>query len=583
MADKAPGDFITQFSEFHPLVSQLLYTRGIEKQEEAKLFFNPDYAKLPDPFLFRDMRLAIDRIWQAIENQEKILIHGDYDADGVTSAAIVYKVLKLLKADVDVFLPHRELDGYGLRLDNVKKFHAGGVKLLITVDCGITNVEEARFLMENKVDVIITDHHEPLEIVPKAFAILDAKMETSGYPFRNLSGAGVAFKVVQGLLANESLVAPYFQESKDFLNASSFMKWMLDIVAVGTVADVVPLIDENRILVKWGLVVLQKTRNIGLQKLLELVGSKKIDAFTIGYQIAPRLNAAGRMNHAVAAFNLLVTESAEEAERLAKELQENNNARQKATEIAVAEAKEQLLNNPENQKFLLAYHPAWEAGVVGLIAGKLCDEFYRPVMIMTESAGRIIGSGRSVEGFNITQSLVSVKDLLARFGGHAQACGFTLADLSLLEQFKLEIVKQTAKILEEIDFAPCLAIDSEIIIDDISFDLLDNLAWFEPHGEGNEKPRFQLSNLMIVALDALGGNSQHLRLNIKQTSPKIYKMMWFGKANEWLSQLAVGDTIDAVVELGVNEWNGRREIEFRVVDLRLSHEFTNLYEFTNRQ
>jgi len=568
VSEKAPIDFVSDFSQFHPIVAQLLYTRGIQKQAEAELFFSPDYAKLHDPFLFQDMRVAVERIWLAIENKEKILIHGDYDADGVTSAAILYKTLKFFKAEAEVFVPHRELDGYGLRLDNVKKFKERGVQLLITVDCGITNVEEIKFLMKNKVDVIITDHHEPLEVVPEATAILDAKMEKSGYPFRNLSGAGVAFKLVQGLFAEEAKTKKYFQEVKDFFNADSFKKWLLDIVAIGTVADVVPLIDENRILVKWGLIVLQKTRNIGLQKLLEVVGNKKVDAFTIGYQLAPRLNAAGRMNHAKAAFDLLVAEDAAEAERLAWELQQNNGDRQKATEVAVNQAKQQLLENPENQKFLLAYHPEWEAGVVGLIAGKLCEEFYRPVIIMTESAGRIIGSGRSVEGFNITQSLVKVKEWLARFGGHSQACGFTLADPNCLNNFKKAIISQTKADLEQIDFSPFLDIDSEISVDEISFELLEELSRFEPHGEGNDKPRFQISNLLIVALDALGNNAQHLRLRVKQSSPKIYKMMWFGKANDWLNQLNVGDTIDAVVELGINEWNGRREIEFRLVDLR---------------
>jgi single-stranded-DNA-specific exonuclease len=569
VAEKAPSVFMAEFSQFQPIVSQLLYTRGIQKQEEAKLFLSPDYAKMHNPFLFRDMAKAVERIWRAIEKREKILIHGDYDADGVTSAAIIYKALKFFQADVDVFIPHRELDGYGLRIENVKRFKEQAVDLLITVDCGITNVEEIRFLMGNNVDVIITDHHEPLEFVPEAFAILDAKMESSGYPFRDLSGAGVAFKLVQGLFSDETKTRVYFQQATEFLNAESFLKWILDIVAVGTVADVVPLVNENRILAKWGLVVLEKTRNVGLKKLLEVVGNKKVDSFTIGYQIAPRLNAAGRMNHAVTAFKLLVTENAEEAEKLAWELQQNNGDRQKATEIAVTQAKQQLLENPENQKFLLAYHPEWEAGVVGLIAGKLCEEFYRPVIIMTESGGRIVGSGRSVDGFNITQSLVSVKSLLARYGGHSQACGFTLSGMNVLEDFRLAIVRETEKELETVDFSPFLEIDSELVADDISFELLECLKSFEPHGEGNDKPLFQLSNLSIVAMDALGGNAQHLRLRVKQLSPKIYKMMWFGKANEWLSQLNVGDIIDAVVEMGINEWNGRREIEFRLVDLRV--------------
>jgi len=568
VADKAPADFISQLGKFHPLISQLLYTRGIQKQAEADLFFSPDYSKLHDPFLFKDMSKAVERIIIAIKNNEKILIHGDYDADGVTSSAVLYRTLKFFKADVEVFLPHREKDGYGLRLENVKKFIESGVKLLITVDCGVTNVEEIKYLMDNGVDVILTDHHEPLEVLPEPFAMLDAKVEACGYPFRSLSGAGVAFKLVQGLFDEKDFCAPYFQSNQEYFSAESFEKWLMDIVAVGTVADVVPLIDENRILVKWGLIVLGKTRNLGLKKLLEVVGSRKIDSFTIGYQLAPRLNAAGRMNHAGAAFRLLVAEDEAEAEALAEELQQNNMERQKATEIAVGQAKTLLLSEPET-KFLLAYNPDWEPGVVGLIAGKLCDEYYRPVIAMTQSLGRVIGSGRSVEGFNITQCLVGVKDYLARYGGHAQACGFTLVDLNLVEQFKNEILNRSLADLEKLEFSPTLMIDSELDLSEINFEIINYITSFEPYGEGNDKPCFQINDLMVVALDSLGANSQHLRLNVKGSSPKIYKMMWFGQAKEWIDKLNVGATIDAVVELGINEWNGRREIEFKVVDLRI--------------
>jgi len=217
----------------------------------------------------------------------------------------------------------------------------------------------------------------------------------------------------------------------------------------------------------------------------------------------------------------------------------------------------------------LAYNPDWEPGVVGLIAGKLCDEYYRPVIAMTQSLGRVIGSGRSVEGFNITQCLVGVKDYLARYGGHAQACGFTLVDLNLVEQFKNEILNRSLADLEKLEFSPTLMIDSELDLSEINFEIINYITSFEPYGEGNDKPCFQINDLMVVALDSLGANSQHLRLNVKGSSPKIYKMMWFGQAKEWIDKLNVGATIDAVVELGINEWNGRREIEFKVVDLRI--------------
>ncbi|MBU1132556.1 single-stranded-DNA-specific exonuclease RecJ [Patescibacteria group bacterium] len=563
--ESAPSEFIELFNGLHPLVAQLLYNRGIQNQTEAEFFFNPDYESLHDPFLFRDMKKAVDRIWLAIENKEKIIIHGDYDADGVTSAAILFKTLKFLQADVSAFIPHRELDGYGLKMENVERFALEGCKLLITVDCGITNVDEIKFLNEASVDVIVTDHHEPLEILPSAFAIIDAKTQDSGYPFRDLSGAGVAFKVVQGLLHDQEKTAPYFTST----TPDNFKKWLLDIVAIGTVADVMPLIDENRILVKWGLVVLGKTRNSGLQKLLEMIGNKKIDSFTIGFQIAPRLNAAGRMKHAKAAFDLLTAEDPIRAGELAEELQKNNETRQKMTESAVEQARQQISLIAEEQNFLFAFDPVWEAGLVGLIAGRLCDEFCRPIIVMTESQGRIIGSGRSVEGFNITQSLTTVKQFLARFGGHSQACGFTLVDMNLLEEFKMEMLKQSEAELEKLEFALNLEIDAEIELNNIDLELIKMMSLLEPYGEGNEKPLFLISNLQIVSFDALGIQSQHLRLNVRQNGPRVYKMMWFGRAQKVLNLLHAGDTIEAIVELGINEWNGRCEPEARIVDLKL--------------
>ncbi len=564
--DTPPDEFKTKLAGYHPIIAKLLYNRGLISQSAIDYFFNPEYEKLYDPFLFTDMEKTVQRIWSAIEKKERILIHGDYDADGVTSAAILSRTLKLLGAEVEVFIPHREDDGYGLNMENLNNFRVQGTKLLITVDCGITNVQEIATLNTMGIDVIVTDHHEPLLELPDAYAILDPKVDNSGYPFKELVGAGVAYKLICGLLTDVSRVPR--STFHVYGGVEGFQKWLLDIVAIGTVADVAPIIGENRVLVKWGLKVLEQTRWVGLQKLLESIGSKGINSFTIGFQIAPRLNAAGRMNHASVAYELLVSENALEAERIALELQENNQARQKVIIKALEEAKLQI-ESIETKKIIFVYDETWLPGIVGLIAGRLSDEFYRPAIAMTLSNGKVTGSGRSIAEFNIIQGLHSVNNFFARYGGHAGACGFTLTEIEVREQFENDFTKHVEKELGEIDLRPVLDVDAEIQINQIDFDFLGQLEKFAPFGEGNSKPLFVIRDLKIAAMDAIGQDQTHLRLSVKQESPQLYKMLWFGKAKEWLEKLRVGDTIEAVCELGINEWNGNREFEFKVVDLKV--------------
>jgi single-stranded-DNA-specific exonuclease len=568
--DKAPQDFFDQFSDMHPLLIQLLYNRGLQNQSNLDIFFKPDYEKLHDPFLFADMKKAVERVWQAISKNEKIIVHGDYDADGVTSAATIFRTLRCLGANVEVFIPHRELDGYGINPNTAQKFVEQGCDLLITVDCGITNGDEVEKLNQAGVDTVITDHHEPPEVLPKAVAILDPKVEGCGYPFAGLSGAAVAYKLVQGLLTDETRVQRHAGNCfLEYGGTAGYLKWILDVVAIGVVADVMPLVDENRILVKWGLIVLQKTRNVGLQKLLEFINTKnKIDTYTIGFQLAPRLNAAGRMNHAIVAFNLLVEDDPAKAGELANELHQNNLARQKITEKAVSEAREQFLTEQKNAFMLFAFSENWEPGIIGLIAGRLSDEFYRPVLAMTTTGEVIVGSGRSVEGFNITQGLNVAKDLLARFGGHSQACGFTIAKKESLSEFQQQMGEHAKMELANRELIPGIDIDAEINYSELSWELLGEIERFEPFGEGNRKPIFVVKNIQIVALDRLGSDGQHLRFLVRQDTPALFKMLLFGKAEKWIDKISVGDTIEAVCEVGKNEWNGKQEIEFKIVDLR---------------
>jgi single-stranded-DNA-specific exonuclease len=550
-----------------PLLLKLLYNRGLKDQLAIVDFLNPSYDKLHDPFLFRQMETAVARILQAVNNKEKIVIHGDYDVDGVTSSSTLYKTLKIIGADVVVFIPHREDDGYGINAKNIEKFIADGCKLLITVDCGITNVAEVALANAGGLEVIVTDHHEPLPELPAALAIINPKVEGEIYPFKFLCGAGVAYKVALAILRRLEIESPEFEH---WGGVAGYEKWLLDLVAIGTVADIMPLIGENRLLVKYGLKVLSRTRRPGLQKLIELIGLdlNRIDSTSIGFQIAPRLNAAGRLNHANLSFNLLITDSAEKAVTLAAELNETNQGRQKITEKAVASAREQIVLQTEKKMFFV-YNEAWHPGIIGLIAGRLADEFYRPVMVMTKVGEHIVGSGRSIEKFNITAALFASDDLLARYGGHTQACGFTVARVEFLEEFKNRIVALAEENLTDHDLRPVLHIEAEISLTEMTLDLVRLLAQFEPFGEGNPKPKFLIKNLQITLLDFLGERKQHLKFIAKQGNSFVtQKFLGFNYGATWSKILHVGDRVDAVVELSLNVWNSHESVEAKILDLR---------------
>lgn len=571
LAPKAPEQLFKELSDYHPLIVQLLYNRQLQKQNEIDFFLNPDYEKMHDPFLFKDMKKAVERVWQAIERKEKIVIHGDYDADGVTSAAVLYRALKILKANVDVFIPHRENDGYGLNHINAKKFVEEKVELLITVDCGITNFQEIEILTNGGVDVIVTDHHEPPEQLPQAIALIDPKIEGENYPFTGLAGAGLAYKLVEAVFCDER-IKKYEADLLPYGGSLGYKKWLLDIVAIGTVADMAPLLDENRILVKWGLIVLARTKWIGLQMLLNSLNPKVIDTYTIGFQIGPRLNAAGRMNHASPAFQLLVTESPAEAENIIMELNQTNFQRQKSTEIMVEQAKSQIAKHINKQKVLFAYQNDWPPGIVGLVAGRICDELYMPVLVMTDSNDKIVGSGRSIEQFNITAALRKIEKYFSRFGGHSQACGFTLKDRAILDNFQNDMRNLVEETLKDVEFEPYLDVDAELIFTEINEIIYHELSKFEPFGENNTKPRFLLKDLYLTAKDFLGSDNKHLRLMVKQgDSPIIRKMIGFGLVESFGHMLNIGDKFEAVVEVGINEWNGNREFEYKIHDIKINN------------
>jgi single-stranded-DNA-specific exonuclease len=524
----------------------------------------PDYGENQhDPFLFKDMAHAVKRILKAVEQKEKIVVYGDYDADGVTSSVIIMETLKALGSAAEIYIPFRETEGYGLNLEAAKKIIKEQIKLVITVDCGISNKKEVELLNRGGVDVVITDHHHEPTDLPPALAIINAQLEAETYPFKTLAGCGAAFKLVQALLKKH-------QDYKVNQLPPGWEKWLLDLVAIGTIADLQPLLDENRVLVKYGLIVLQKTKRLGLLKLIETMGNNVtvLDERTVGWQIAPRLNAAGRLNHASSAYELLITEVPDEAEKLAAEINQTNKDRQQITDKVNMEARN-ILGEVNDQKILIVAGKEWPTGVVGLVAGRLTDEYNRPSLVISRYKGEIIGSGRSIPEFNIIEAVEKCGEFMARFGGHAQACGFTLKDEESLAQFIKKITKLAKSELNGQELLPQLTIDAEIKLEEVNWNLFEDLEKFMPFGEGNQKPRFLASGLNINEIQTVGSDAKHLRLMVNHQTSAVRKTIGFCFGS-WCDKLKRGDKIDLIFEVDVNEWNGNRELQLKIVDLRIA-------------
>lgn len=559
-----------QFPEINQVVLQLLFARDINTSEKIKEFLTPDYNKdLHDPFLFLDMDKVVNRVFEAIGEKEKITIHGDYDADGVCSSALLYETIKELGGDVNVYLPHREKEGYGIN-DKTIKFLAGeGTDLIITTDCGITNVQEIELAKKIGLDVIVTDHHRPQDELPDCL-IIHPGLEREVYPFKVLAGGGVAFKLAQGLIYKK--VNDYGGQKIEWIN---FEKWLLDLVAISTVADMVPLTGENRTLVHYGLVVLNKVKRMGLWYLLKEAGLLKentknlnLDTHHIGFKIGPRINAAGRMDHSNVAYELLVCKEREQSLILAKKLNRTNQERQELTQKIFDEAIEKVKQIGDKEiKILFAYDKDWPLGLVGLVAGKLVDKYNRPAVVLAELNGQIAGSVRSIPAFNFFEALTVTKDYFAKFGGHPMACGFTLNnndDYPKLQEKLNDIIAE--KITLE-DIKPVLHIDMEVNIDEISWDLVENLQKMEPFGQKNPKPRFLSRNVILCTCNTIGNDNNHLRFTVSN-GKKGYRKAIAWRLGNFCKELEIGQPIDIVYEIELNTWQGNTEIQLNVKDIR---------------
>lgn len=557
----APAEFTKQFPELQPVVVQILHNRNIRTQADIDAFLQPDYSRdQHDPFLFTDMKKVVERIIQARDQAEKVVVYGDYDADGVCASVVLYSALQHIGiTNLKIYLPHRDTEGYGLNRAAVEQFANDNVDLIITVDCGISNATEVQLGSDLGMDMIVTDHHvEPPELPSSAYAIINPQVAACHYPFQMLAGVGVAFKVAQALGRTVGL-------------GEGFEKWLLDLVAISTVTDCMPLLNENRTLVKYGLIVLNKTKRVGLQHLIQSTHkpSDVITTSSIAYRIGPWINAAGRVDHANVAVDLLLSPDRATAEVAVKKLEETNRSRQAQTQQMFVQAQAQAADQTDNP-VIYVYSADWPLGLVGLVAGKLVSALGKPVFVLTRNAEEISGSGRSVEGVNLIALLQSMPTMFERYGGHAMACGFTLTAKTTPEQFYQRFSEAAGPIVKTIEPGPTLIIDGELQLADITWDLVEQLEQLEPFGEKNPRPQFLISNVKVKDFQTVGATNTHLRLLLTDqtgTNQKPAIAFGFGSMAEHISLDA---RITIVCELGINQWNGNREIQLQVIDLQLA-------------
>ena len=544
---------IKNHNNISKLLAKVLINRGIKEDNEINKFLYPKIDDLNDPFLLNDMNIAVDRILRAKENKEKVTVYGDYDVDGITSIAVLVKFFRELGINIEYYLPSRLEEGYGLNNDALKKIKDNGTDLLITVDCGISAYEEVEYAKSIGLEVIITDHHECPEKLPDTFAIIDPKRPDSTYPFNSLAGVGVTFKLIHAISIRLDL------------DRKKYLKY-LDIVCLGTVADIVPLVHENRVIVKYGLMLVKETRNIGLRALIKLSGYSKIDSSLISFGLAPRINACGRMGKADLALNLLLTNDVFEAESIATELNTINRERQEVEKRIMEDA----IKIIEDEKLyeddvIVVGKEGWHHGVIGIVASKITEMYYKPSILVCFEEGVGKGSGRSVDGFDLHKALNFCIDDLTRFGGHEMAIGLTISQENL-EKFRSDINEYAKNVIDK-DKVPTIKVDSEINADMISLEKLKDLEILEPYGEANPMPLFVYKNIKVDGVRLLS-NDKHLKLMLKDGS-SLFDAIAFNMGDKKYS-IKVGDKIDVLHYLDVNKFNDIEKIQLNVKDIKRS-------------
>ena len=535
------------------ILAKILVNRGITGEEEIEIFLNPKRNNFHNPFLLNDMEKAVDRIIKAIETKEKTIIYGDYDVDGITSITVLKKFLNERGLQVDYYIPNRLDEGYGLNDEAIKKIAEQGYTLMITVDCGISGIEEVKKATSYGIETIITDHHEQLETLPEAYAIVNPKRKDNTYPFRGLAGVGVVFKVIQAI------------SQKLNLDEKEYLKY-LDIVCIGTISDIVPLVDENRVIAKLGLMLVKCTKNIGLRELIKETGYKNVDSFMVSFGIAPRINACGRMGKQEEALELFLTDDYEKACTITKNLNQYNLQRQEIEKNIFDQAIEELQKeNIDNLNSIVLAGENWHHGVIGIVASRITEKYFKPTILIGIENEIGKGSGRSVPGFDLHDALAQSAEYLEKYGGHEMAVGLSL-NKDKIKDFKIHF-EQIAKDKNVKSIVPVIKIDCEIGKKELNKQTVEQIKLLEPFGEKNKPPLISYKNLKIVSIRTLS-EGKHLKLMLKDGNDTVNAIGF--NLGELINDYLIGDKVDVVGTLEINNYNCEEQIQINIKDMMKS-------------
>jgi single-stranded-DNA-specific exonuclease len=548
-ADEKQVEKIAKEFNINKLVARIIANKDFKNKEQIEVFLNPKRNDFYDPFLMPDMEKAVTRIIKAIDNNEKTIIYGDYDVDGITSSTVLKRYLEERGLCADVYIPNRLDEGYGLNENAINEISEKKYELIITVDCGITGNKEVELAKKSNVDVIITDHHETSEEIPKAVAVVDAKRKDNKYPFKGLAGVGVTFKLIQAI------------SKKMQLQEETYLKY-LDLVCVGTISDIVPLEDENRVISKLGLQLVKQTRNIGLRTLLNIIGYKDIDSNAISFGVAPRINACGRMGHEKDALDLFLTNDIEEAKKITELLVEYNQERQEIEKKIFCEAIDLIDNNETN--CIIVGKEQWHHGVIGIVSSKITEIYDKPSILLCYEDGIAKGSGRSIKGFDLHEAIENCSTYVEQFGGHSMAIGITLKEENV-EKFKKEF-EEYIELKDIKSIVPIIPIDAKVDLKDLTIDDIKEFKVLEPYGEGNKRPLFQISNIKIISIRTLS-DGKHLKMLLKDDNNKFIDTIGFNMGY-LADNFSIGTKIDVVGNLEVNEYNENKKIQLNIKDIR---------------
>lgn len=574
--DSINPDSFNKNIELDPLIVELIQKRGLTDKKKIEKFLYGDINDLYNPFCLKDMKKAVKRILQAIKNKEKIIIFGDYDVDGITATSLFYNFFnKVFNYKADYYLPDRKKEGYGLNKNAINSFIERDYDLLITVDCGITAYKEVEVANQQGLDVIITDHHQTGNILPEALAVIDPCRRDDTYPYQELAGVGVAFKVCQALEIGQRCLdgnLPLDGEC-DTKQLSKDLERLMDIVALGSIADIVPVMDENRLIVARGLELIKKSKNTGLRVLLEKLGlvGREITTGHVGYIIAPHLNAAGRIDDAKQGLKLLITESKAEAGKIANKLVETNRKRQSIEKKILEEAKKMVEDEIDlnQEKGIVLASKEWHHGVIGIVASRLVEKYYRPTILIAIEDGTGKGSCRSIKGLNIHQALNSCKQILENYGGHEMAAGLTINEKDILV-FKNLFNKYLDYKISNKYLIPALEIDAILEPEEVNMGLYNKLEMLKPHGIGNPRPRFMINNIQLNKVYSVGKEKKHLKFSLSSGQDGI--AFGFGKYTDRFSD----NSLDLAFHLNLNEWQGNRKVQLCLEDYKIREDLSSL-------